>query len=133
MEFNRINIIYEALYVRARMQKDNIACIYDLCKSFHIYGSGDKGPKAHSYVLNIQPFNNFYVDATHKALDIYRFAVFSYLYSELKQRSDYCRRAAILINWDKHPSPTKVKNNNSISSKMYSAGAYLTPKAKDGH
>ena len=44
---------------------------------FHIYGSWGKGQKPLSFLLNIEPFDNFYIDKANTALDKFRFSVFS--------------------------------------------------------
>ena len=51
------------------------SCRDNYCKALHTYGRGDKGPKDQSFVLKMQPFNNFYIDEAHMALNIYSVAV----------------------------------------------------------
>ena len=70
-----------------------------------------------------------YIYKAHTALDTFQFVVFFIC----TQRLDDAR-TSVAMQWlfwliemlSKHPSSTKVKNNNCISSQMYSAGAYST-------
>ena len=41
-----------------------------------MYRSGSKGAKAQSFVIKMQPFDNFYINEAHTAMDIFCFAVF---------------------------------------------------------
>ena len=49
---------------------------------------GGKGPKAHSFMQKVQPFNALYIDEVNSALDIFRLAVF--LGSMLPQYMGLC-------------------------------------------
>ena len=70
-----MNIIYAALPMREQTE-NTFSCKDNSGKALHIYWSGGKGPTAQSFVLKMQPFNNFYIDEAHTVLDIFRFAVF---------------------------------------------------------
>ena len=70
-----MNIMYVALHI-AHVY-DNTFMQRQLMQSFtYIYGSGGKGPKTQSFVLQMKPFNNFYIDRAQAALDIFPFALF---------------------------------------------------------
>ena len=65
-----MDIIYVALHMLMRtfLCKDNFS------KALHMYGSWGKGSKVQSFLLKMEPFNNFYIDEAQMALDIFNFA-----------------------------------------------------------